>query len=98
MVFMSNAINEMGKADETAEMLTEKDNSRFAEGDAVSYWIGSDCYAGKVIKVTPARVTVQFRNWRNETFTKRQDGRFRMKGYGFSSLSHGGETKLDPCF
>jgi len=73
-------------------------NETFAVGDAVSYMVGSDQYAGVVVKITPSTVVVQ-RQGERVTFTKRLDGRFRHVGWQSSGLlSHGGKTKLDPCF
>jgi hypothetical protein len=73
----------------------------FKVGDRVSYCVGSDRYAGAVIKVSPARVVVQGDGpgGYEVTFTRREDGRFLRKGwYGHGVLSLGGEAYRDPSF
>lgn len=70
-------------------------NDEFKVGEKVSYYINCDCWAGEVIKVTPARVTVKF-PFEEKVFTKRPDGKFRLKGFKFGKLNHGGETHLPP--
>lgn len=69
----------------------------FKVGERASHYVGSDCYAGEVVSVTPSQVAVRF-SYGEETFTKRKDGRFRLKGKKFGTLSKGGETHLDPSF
>ena len=70
----------------------------FNVGDAVSYSVGSDRYAGTVTKVSPARVSVRGSYGDEKVFTLRADGEFRRMGRGYGRLVLGGEDYLDPSF
>lgn len=69
-------------------------------GIGATYCIGSDRYAYKVVRVTPATVTVVRRGGSTEeVFTRRKDGRYVRKGSRVGYLYIGvAEDYRDPSF
>ena len=73
-------------------------NETFAVGDQVSWNVGSDIYAGTIVKRSKARIVAEHRYLGPVTFTLRPNGQWRPQGSAHGLLRYGGSERLDPCF
>jgi hypothetical protein len=71
-------------------------------GMPANYEIGSDCWFGKIVEVSRSgrMVVWQGHGGSCETFTRRRDGSYRLRGQNCGRLHLGDDspTELDPSF
>jgi hypothetical protein len=69
-------------------------NTKFSAGDECHSSINGDSYSCTIVYATDCKVVTN----KEDVFTKRQDGSWKLKGMNFCRLRHGFLDVLSPEF